>query len=286
MQLRRYGIALLAIVAITALDFLQRIFGTTGLDLRPVVHLHRHRRLDRRRRGGHQVLRAPRHAGRAPDDRSPRPVTPPSPDRPPNQGAPHVVQPPSPQLPQGAGLHARRSCVPAQAVRRPQGGEVRRLRAAPARRQGHRDDLREDLDPDPHRVRGRGQGPGRARDLPGAQRVADRPQGVDEGHRARPRPHLRRHRVPRLRPGERRDPGAVRRRAGVERPDRRVPPDPDPRRRAHDDRAQRQAPERDRVLLPRRRPQQHGQLADGRRLQVRHGRPAVRAARPVARATT
>jgi Ca2+-transporting ATPase len=32
-QLRRYGIALLAIVAITALDFLERIFGTTGLDL-------------------------------------------------------------------------------------------------------------------------------------------------------------------------------------------------------------------------------------------------------------
>ena len=31
MQLRRYGISLLAIVAITALDFLNRIFGTTGL---------------------------------------------------------------------------------------------------------------------------------------------------------------------------------------------------------------------------------------------------------------
>ena len=31
MQLRRYGLALLAIVAITALDFLKRIFGTTGL---------------------------------------------------------------------------------------------------------------------------------------------------------------------------------------------------------------------------------------------------------------
>ena len=44
--------------------------------------------------------------------------------------------------------------------------------------------------------------------------------------------------------------------------------------------------QRDRVLLPRRRPQQHGQLADGRRVQVRHGRPAVRSARPVARATT
>ncbi|HEU5036439.1 MAG TPA: HAD-IC family P-type ATPase [Nocardioides sp.] len=31
MQLRRYGVALLAIVAITGLDFLERIFGTTGL---------------------------------------------------------------------------------------------------------------------------------------------------------------------------------------------------------------------------------------------------------------
>jgi Ca2+-transporting ATPase len=32
LQLRRYGVALLAIIAITALDFLERIFGTTGLD--------------------------------------------------------------------------------------------------------------------------------------------------------------------------------------------------------------------------------------------------------------
>jgi Ca2+-transporting ATPase len=31
MQLRRYGLALLAIVLVTALNFLQRIFGTTGL---------------------------------------------------------------------------------------------------------------------------------------------------------------------------------------------------------------------------------------------------------------
>jgi len=31
MQLRRYGVALLAIVAITGIDFLERIFGTTGL---------------------------------------------------------------------------------------------------------------------------------------------------------------------------------------------------------------------------------------------------------------
>ena len=66
----------------------------------------------------------------------------------------------------------------------------------------------------------------------------------------------------------------LRRRPGVERAHRRVPPDADARRRAHDDRAQRQAPVRDRLLLPRRRPEQHGQLADGRRLQARDGRPA------------
>ena len=30
-QLRRYGIALLAIIAVTTIDFLQRIFGTTEL---------------------------------------------------------------------------------------------------------------------------------------------------------------------------------------------------------------------------------------------------------------
>lgn len=33
MQLRRYGVAVLAIVVVTALDFLQRIFGTTAMDL-------------------------------------------------------------------------------------------------------------------------------------------------------------------------------------------------------------------------------------------------------------
>jgi Ca2+-transporting ATPase len=32
-QLRRYGLALLAILLVTMLDFLQRIFGTTGLSL-------------------------------------------------------------------------------------------------------------------------------------------------------------------------------------------------------------------------------------------------------------
>ena len=45
-------------------------------------------------------------------------------------------------------------------------------------------------------------------------------------------------------------------------------------------------PHRDRLLLPRRRPQQHGQLADGRRLQARHGRPALRAPSTCGRPTT
>ena len=41
----------------------------------------------------------------------------------------------------------------------------------------------------------------------GPERLADRPQGVDEGHGPRPGPDLRRHRVPRLRPGDRRGAG-------------------------------------------------------------------------------
>ena len=43
----------------------------------------------------------------------------------------------------------------------------------------------------------------------GPERVPDRPQGVDEGHRPGPGADVRRHRVPRLRPGERRDPRAA-----------------------------------------------------------------------------
>ena len=65
MQLRRYGLALLAIVLVTALDFLQRIFDTDGAQLRPVVHLRRHRRVPRRRGGADQA-------------RPPAPVTPPA----------------------------------------------------------------------------------------------------------------------------------------------------------------------------------------------------------------
>ena len=45
----------------------------------------------------------------------------------------------------------------------------------------------------------------------GPSGIADRPQGVDEGHGPRPRPDLRRDRVPRLRPGDRRGARRVRR---------------------------------------------------------------------------
>ena len=112
----------------------------------------------------------------------------------------------------------------------------------------------------------------------GPERLADRPQGVDEGHRPGARPDLRRHRVPRLRAGDRRGAGRVRRRAGLERADRRVPPDPDPGRRPHDDRAQRQA-------AGARSP--YCYLGDARNnmgdslmvggVQAGHGRPALRA---------
>ena len=65
-------------------------------------------------------------------------------------------------------------------------------------------------------IRGRCLRPGRARHLPRTERHADRPQGVHEGHGPRSGPDLRRHRVPRLRTGDRRGAGQVCRRAGLE----------------------------------------------------------------------
>ncbi len=67
-----------------------------------------------------------------------------------------------------------------------------------------RADLREGQHPDPHRVRGRGLRPGRPRDVPRADGQPRRQEGVGQGHGARPRPGLRRDRVPRLPPGGRR----------------------------------------------------------------------------------
>ena len=124
-------------------------------------------------------------------------------------------------------LHRAGVVVPARPGRRPEGGQVRRHRAPAPGGQEHRPDLREDLDPHAMRVRGRRLRPGRTRDLPRSRGLTDRAQGVDEGHRAGARPDVRRHPVPRLRPGAGRDPRRARRRAGVERPYRRMASHPD-----------------------------------------------------------
>ena len=68
------------------------------------------------------------------------------------------------------------------------------------------------------------------------------------------------------------DARGVRRGAGVQRPDRRVPPDADAGRRAHHDRALPKAVARDLLRVRRRRPQQRGQLAAAGGRQARHGR--------------
>ena len=67
-------------------------------------------------------------------------------------------------------------------------------------------------------------------------------------------PDVRRHRVPRVRAEQRRDAGRLRGRAGLERADRRVAPDPDAVRHAHHARALRQARPGDRLRLPRATP--------------------------------
>ena len=87
----------------------------------------------------------------------------------------------------------------------------------------------------------------------------------------------RRDRVPRLLAGGRRGSGEICRRAGLQRPDRRIPPDADARRRDDHARVQRQADARDQVRLCRRHALQHGPLADDRRMPDGHGRAHLRA---------
>ena len=152
--------------------------------------------------------------------------------------------------------------------------------------QEHRPDLREDLHPHPLRVRGGGLRRGRPRHLHRPRVVADRPQGVDEGHRAGAGPDVRRDRVPRRRPGDRRGARGVRRRARVQRADRRIPPDADARRRPHHDRTLPEAVARHRFCVRRGRPQQRGQLAAAGRREARHGRADRRTRRPVAQRRT
>ena len=76
---------------------------------------------------------------------------------------------------------------------------------------------------------------------------------------------------------------ALRRGARLQRPHRRVPPDPDARGHAHDAGALGQGACRRDLLLPRGRAVQHRELADDHRVQARHGRPDLRAEGAVAR---
>ena len=161
-----------------------------------------------------------------------------------------------------------------RAVRRAQDSEVRRHRAAPSRRQGDRADLREDLDPDARRVRGGRPRPGRARDLPRPDRFAARAQGVHRRHGARARSHVRRHRAAGQRPVRDRGAGSLRRRAGLQRPHRRVAPDPDAGRLPDDARVVAQALRRAHLRVRGRLPLQHGPLAP------RHGRAHGRGRAP------
>ena len=112
----------------------------------------------------------------------------------------------------------------------------------------------------------------------GPVRLADRSQGVDEGHRPGARPHIRCHRVPRVRPGHRR--GSSPRHAGVPvfngltdefHPTQMLADLLTMREHS------RQAAARHLLCLRRRCAQQHGPLADDRRLPDGHGRSPRRA---------
>ncbi len=194
----------------------------------------------------------------------------------------HAVQPEEPSLPDDPRLLAEGSPLPPRPGARPQARQVRRGRDAAPPREERRPDLREGLDPHPVRLRGRLLRPGGERHLPRSLRLPDRQEGDDEGHGPGSRADVRRHRVPRLRAGDRRGAGEVGRRPGLQRADRRVPPDPDPRGPPDDARAQRQAARADLLRLPRRRAQQHGEHPHARRRPHGDGRSPRRAEAPLA----
>ena len=120
-------------------------------------------------------------------------------------GTTTLVRPAPAQPPAGDRPVAGRAAGPARPRRRPQGRQAGGPRGAPPRRQEHRPDLREDLDPHALRLRGGGRRPGCHTTYLDPARLPDRAQGVGQGHRPGARPVLRRHRVPRLRPGDRRE---------------------------------------------------------------------------------
>ena len=161
-------------------------------------------------------------------------------------------------FPEGPRFLEGRAAVPARAFEKAQSREEVAPRDAAPEGPQHRAHLREDVDAHALRVRSGGLRPGRQRHLSWAQRLADRPQGDHEGHRARARSHVRRHRVSRLRAGHRRRAGSARGCSGLQRPHRRLPSHADAGRRAHHDRALRPAAREDSVLLSGRHAQQHG----------------------------
>src|SRR3990172_13406895 len=175
-------------------------------------------------------------------------AAPPSPDGQPGR-TPDEIRSLSTQLSQRARLHETGDRVPARAFRRPQEVQESRVGGTPAEREEHRPDLREGLDSYALRLRSRRPRSGRPRDLSRSGGVADRAQGVDEGHGPRARPNVRRHRIPRLRPVDRRDPRRVCRRAGVERVDERIPSNPVAGGHADDAGTRGQTPRTDRLRL-------------------------------------
>ncbi|CAG7654171.1 hypothetical protein SBRY_60384 [Actinacidiphila bryophytorum] len=208
-------------------------------------------------------------------------------DEPPTEESPHGRRSQGPPLRQGAGLHARGVPRPGGAGRRPQGRQAGRHRGTAAARPQHRPDLREDLHQDPLLLRGRGGRPGRRDHVSGPGGLADRAQGVGQGHRPGAGPDVRRHRIPRRQPDRGGGPGPARRCAGLQRAHRRLAPDPDARRRAHDGRAQRRrrrgpGARRCGLRLPRRRPVQHGQLLPDHRRAAGPRRADRRTARVLA----
>ena len=173
-----------------------------------------------------------------------------------------------------ADFSAEEITLPARPRGRAEGGEARGARGAAARRQGDRADLREGLDAHALRVRGRRVRPGRARHVHRPVRLAHGPQGDGQGHGPRARPHVRRDRVPRLRPG--RPPRSSPQWAGVPVYNG-LTDEWHPTQILADFLTFREhiakPLERGRLLLPRRRAVQHGRLVPRRRREARHGRP-------------
>ena len=117
-------------------------------------------------------------------------------------------------------------------------------RTAAPRRQRNLSDFRKDIDAHAVRVRNRVLRPGRQRHVSRSRGLADRSQGIVQGHRARAGPHVRCDRVSRRVADRRRNTRKVCGRAGVQRPDGRISPDADAGGRADDARELRQADHR------------------------------------------